>query len=233
MKGKNLYIEDFSENDFNDPISLLKALKCQSEEAQLIQENASNPDRLLISDIERDYGISLDRIMVAIQTGELNPVSVIPVFMKEDVINFCNSTLSYNPLYGAFEKELLSMNMSYSYKPILLLALLNNNSENKNVKLDYIIDFFLEYYNDRVKKSLVVEKQNSVFIKKPNNRQTARATILRYPIKVLSNKSFISYDKTTDSVMFNGLLFSEFDKQYLLRIEKQCKLRLEQYYSSI
>ena len=232
MNKNDLNINDFSESDFSDPISLLDALK-RKKDAIFTINKLDGKQMLLLSDIEKNYGVSLAEILRAVQAGILEPVSVIPIFSKEDIINFCATNSSSNPLFDSFEKELHSMNMSYSYKPILLLAMLKNNLINKAVAIDNIIDYYLEYYDERLTKSLVVEKQNSTFVKHPNDRQIARRTILTYPVKVLCNKNFIVFDKNTDSISFNKLLYADFDEQYLDKIETQCKLRLNQYYSSL
>jgi hypothetical protein len=50
------------------------------------------------------------------------------------------------------------MDMSYSYKPVLLCA-----DDKGRVKLDDIVSFFRAYYEGRRSAGLVVEKKNSIF----------------------------------------------------------------------
>jgi len=61
----------------------------------------------------------------------------------------------------------------------------------------------------------------------------ARKTLLTYPVRILSKKGFIEYNKCTDTVCFNNNLFSKFNNSALTHIKSLCEKNLEQYYSTI
>lgn len=76
-------------------------------------------------------------------------------------------------------EELEKMSMSYSYKPILILALLQTD-DNSGVEIDTIIDYYFDFYHLRLNKSLIIEKATSSFVKYPDNHNMARRTLLLF-----------------------------------------------------
>jgi len=124
MSNKELSIHDFAEDDFNDPIALLDAIKRRNIQVDTVDTMENKSPKMLLSDIEREYGVSVDELINAIRLGKLNPISIIPVFEKSDVVDFIKSNSLNSILYDSFMEELQKMSMNYSYKPILILALL-------------------------------------------------------------------------------------------------------------
>ena len=55
------------------------------------------------------------------------------------------------------------MDMSYSYKPVLLKAVLLFADDRGRVKLSDIMTYFREFYEARRAAGLVVEKANSIY----------------------------------------------------------------------
>ena len=64
-----------------------------------------------------------------------------------------------------FMKMVDNMDMSYSYKSVLLKAVFANADSRGRLKIEDIVDYFKDYYEDRRSKGLVVEKANSIFAK--------------------------------------------------------------------
>ena len=52
------------------------------------------------------------------------------------------------------------MSMSYSYKPVLILSLIQGNG---NITLDEATSFFLRFYSTRLEQGLIAEKHNSIY----------------------------------------------------------------------
>ena len=64
-----------------------------------------------------------------------------------------------------FMKMVDDMDMSYSYKPVLLKAVFAHADSRGRVKIDDIVTYFKNYYEGRRAQGLVVEKPNSIFAK--------------------------------------------------------------------
>lgn len=228
---KKISVHDLSEEDFEDPISLLDAIRRYNQ--QVVPDGNEPQKELLlsVSDIQKRYGLSLDYIKSSILAGIITPAKIDLFFTEEDAKKIAERSGSLNPLMTAFEKELDKMAMNYSYKPILLLSLLSQKDYRSTV--EEIVDFYFNFYKKRIKDGLSAEKNDSSFIRHPNDRLTARRTILRYPAGVLAKKAFIVYDLESDTIALNPLLVNgnnRFSREY---VTKRCYDLLEAYYSGL
>lgn len=227
----NISLSDLCEEDFDNPIALLDAIRKLNLQAITNQYESQNSTLLSVDDIQKKYGLSEDYIKSSILAGVICPAKMELYFTEEDARKMAERSNVLNPLMVAFEKELEKMSMNYSYKPLLLLALFEK--ENFCDTVDNIIDFYFNYYNNRVKKGLPAEKEDSSFVQYANNRLVARRTILRYPAGVLAKKAFVLYDKENDMISLNPLLVNgnnRFSKEYNTR---RCYELLECYYASL
>lgn len=84
-----------------------------------------------------------------------------------------------------FLEMIRRMDMSYSYKPVLIQAILRNADEKDRVKLSDISDYFRAYYERRRAVGLVVEKPDSIFAKGSYTDSEAQRNILANPFKRL------------------------------------------------
>ena len=75
------------------------------------------------------------------------------------------------------------MDMSYSYKPVLLKAVLLFADDKGRVKLSDIVTYFREFYEARQAAGLVVEKANSIYAKGGYTDAQAQRNILSNPFK--------------------------------------------------
>lgn len=227
----NISVTDLNEEDFNDPITLLDAIRRLNLQAISGPEILKEKTLLSVDDIQKKYGLSEEYIRSSILTGAICPARMDLYFTEEDVRAIAEKSKSLNPLMVAFEKELDKMVMNYSYKPLLLLSLLRNSDCSE--KVENVINFYFEYYKNRTKNGLQPEKSDSSFVQHPNDRLAARRTILRYPTGVFAKKAFVVYEKSSDTLSLNPLLVngnSHFSKEYVIR---RCYELLDTYYSNL
>ena len=227
----NISVNDFNEEDFNDPITLLDAIRRLNLQAISGPETPKEKTLLSVDDIQKRYGLSEEYIRSSILAGVICPVRMDLYFTEDDVRAIAEKSKSLNPLMTAFEKELDKMVMNYSYKPLLLLSLLRGNNYTETV--ENVVDFYFAYYKNRIQEGLPSEKSDSSFVQHPNDRLAARRTILRYPAGVLAKKAFVVYDKSTDTLSLNPLLINgnnRFSKEYITR---RCYELLDIYYSGL
>lgn len=221
-------VDDFDELDFKDPISLLAAIQSLSAHSQ--KDAHSIPQLLSVEDLQRDYGLSVDYIRTALLAGSVKPANIVLYFSKEDAERLSSEATSDNPLVKAFDKELEKMAMNYSYKPLLILSLLETDTFSRPI--DEITGYYLAYYRKRSQAGLVIEKDDSAFVQNEENFNVAKRTILRYPVSVLSKKAFVVYEKETGSVRLSDML-TAYVGANRERIRQQCFELLEKYYDSL
>lgn len=236
-------INDFDQEVFKDPIALINALKERNEafagteinEVDFICEKAPIPaDLLSISAIAERYNLPAEIIKSAIKAKELIPTVYVPFFCTSDVDSFVRkSDFSLSPLVVSFLKEIDCMYVNYSYKPLLLLGIMECANELGEVSLSDIVDYYFDFYNSRRLSGLIAEKDDSAFIKHPNDRNVAKRTIIRYPLTIYVNRQFLSYIEYADVIRVEPEIW-----QYILttgkkHIQESCNAILNQYYQSI
>ena len=62
--------------------------------------------------------------------------------------------------YGSLIEYCEKMSMSYSYKPVLIMGLIQNQGI---ITLDEAASFFLQFYSTRLEQGLIAEKKNSIY----------------------------------------------------------------------
>ena len=125
------------------------------------------------------------------------------------------------------------MRVNYSYKPILLLAIMDSSNTNGEISMSETIDYYFDYYNQQGNKRGEYEKPNSTFVTKPLNRTTAKRTIITYPIRVLMAKGFIDYDKTSEIIKLVPGIWKCMDNAAKDYVRQKCNEILENYYTDI
>ncbi len=132
-----------------------------------------------------------------------------------------------NSLYDYCER----MSMSYSYKPVLILALLSNDGR---VSLDDAANYFLDFYGKRLELGLVAEKPNSIYSNLKCTFELVKQNIRTNPVKALLNSSnLFAYEKKNEILeivpsCWNSLSTS--DKECVASI---CNERLEKYFAVV
>lgn len=236
----DLFREDFKPEVFQDPIALLDALKKKKkalnvsalEENDYLYEAEMSTDELLsMSDIERRYHVSIETVRSAIKTKVLVPVASIPLFSSVDVMKFIEDTkTSLSPIATMFLEEIEHMRINYSYKPLLLMAILEKAGENGEISMTDIIDYYFAFYKERGRTGLQPEKGDSTFVRYPDDRQIAKRTIATYPLKIYIGKGFLSYDPSTKVVKVDQTLWAYILDAGKEKIKAICEEALRKYY---
>lgn len=229
----DITIDDLDESDFGDPISLLEALlKRGSARKQISSDLPKKSDCLTVSQISQQYNVEVEDILNAIKNGNLVADKVVPLFSQKVVEAFLSDLNNgRTTLFDNFMREITHMRVNYSYKPVLVMAIMENASENGEIALSDLVDFFLDFYEKRQAAGLVIEKADSSFVKFRNNRQHAARTTIRYPITVFENKQFISFDHQTSVLTVAKPIWQRIDAETKVFIEMSCEKILEGYYA--
>lgn len=151
-------------------------------------------------------------------------------FSREDAERLSAEAVANNALVKAFDRELHKMAMNYSYKPLLILSLLD--SDCFSAPIDEITSFYLSFYRKRAQKGQIIEKEDSAFVRNADNFKVVKRTILTYPVSVLAKKAFIIYEKETGTVRLNEMLIAYVGANRE-EIRQQCYELLEKYYDSL
>ena len=123
-----------------------------------------------------------------------------------------------------------TMDMSFSYKPVLLKAMLKHMDENGRVLVKDIVTYFIGFYEARKVNGLVVEKKQSLFCKDGYSEKDVERTIFSNPFKRFEDMRFMNRCRDIEFVEFNRHIFKRFSKEELDWIIAHCDEKLKEYY---
>lgn len=176
-----------------------------------------------------------------INEGKIIPDSVIETgyrnfnFFKEETVKKYADMYKWDLITPANMKDKFmdmveKMDMSYSYKPVLLHAMLENVDDKGRVSIEDIIDYFIFFYEDRRKKGLVVEKKNCIYLKQDYTRKEVMQNILSNPFKRFEEMSFMKRSKDLEYVEFNKNIWNKLTGSDIKYIINLCDNSLSKYY---
>ena len=122
------------------------------------------------------------------------------------------------------------MDMSYSYKPVLLKSVLLFADEKGRVKLNDIVTYFREFYEARRAAGLVVEKANSIYAKDGYTDAQVQRNILSNPFKRFEDMQMLYHTKTLGVIQVDESVWKKLTQEEKQEIERICDEKLEEYY---
>jgi hypothetical protein len=133
-----------------------------------------------------------------------------------------------------FLEFVTQMDMSASYKPVMLGALLDHVDENGRANLDVIARAFHEFYRGRRRAGLAVERANSRMAD-PDQvaSETAREVMLSMPFKKFEQRKFLRYDKDVAFVRFSPALWRQLTPDDVTAIRSTCAAKIGAYYERL
>ena len=199
----------------------------------------------MISQMEfvRRVDVQTETIERYVREGKLVPDLVVPMsehrtfkYFKEETLQKYAQSLGWTLIDDSNRKEMFlemirQMDMSYSYKPVLIKAILLYADEKGRIKLENIVSYFRSYYENRRSMGLVVEKKNSIFAKGGYTDKEAERNILANPFKRFEDMQMLRHTKTLGIVQVDEAVWKKLSREEKAEIEKICDEKLEQYYS--
>ncbi len=137
-----------------------------------------------------------------------------PVLCSSNLLEYCNS-----------------IRMAFSYKPVLLLVLLDLFAWKSPVLLDDVIDRFCLFYRNRYKQGLVAEIDNSIFARDSFSREDAKRIILSNPVAVLVKDNVIICDDEQSKLFISSAFIPSNNE--LNEIHELLADKLNVYYSNL
>ena len=201
----------------------------------------------MISQMEfvRRVDVQTETIERYVREGKLIPNLVVPMSEHRTFKYFKEETLEkYAQQYGwrliddsnrkdLFMEMIRQMDMSYSYKPVLIQAILLYADEKGRVKLDDIVSYFRSFYEGRRAAGLPVEKKNSIFAKGGYSDSEAKRNILANPFKRFEDMQMLRHTKTLGIVQVEETVWKHLTADEKDEIGRICDEKLEEYFARI
>lgn len=180
-----------------------------------------------------------------VREGKLIPDLVVPMSEHRTFKYFKEESLEkYARQYGwcliddsnrkdMFMEMIRQMDMSYSYKPVLIKAILLYADDKGRVKLDDIVAYFKFFYEDRRAAGLVVEKKNSIFAKDGYTDKDAQRNILSNPFKRFEAMQMLRHTKTLGIIQVDEAVWKHLSAEDKTEVATICDEKLNSYYLRI
>lgn len=121
------------------------------------------------------------------------------------------------------------MDMSYSYKPVLLKGIFDHIDENGRVRLEDLVDYFIDYYETRRENGQVVEKKRCLYLRDYTRKEVER-NILSNPFKRFEDMNFMKKSRDVEYVELSRYIIRKLDKDEIDWIIKHSDEKLKEYF---
>ena len=131
---------------------------------------------------------------------------------------------------ASLQEYCMTMKMSYSYKPVLILALLHAGKDG-SVSIDAAAKFFREYYSARKAEGLPAEKKQCIYLRDNIADSQIVANLINNPVKALCESGFFFYDKQRQTFYLSPKIWSVLDNGGKVILAQICRTRLKEYFA--
>ena len=206
--------------------------------------NWQNSVKDMISQIEfvRMVDVQSETVERYIKDGKVKPDLSIPFgdkrmfhyFREESIRNIAKQygwdLITPQNMADKFMKFIETMDMSYSYKPVLLKAIYEYMDTSGRVALSDVVDYFIDFYEDRKAHGMIAEKSTSIYQKGGYTRKDVEKNILSNPFKRFEDMRFLMRCKDVETIEVNPVIFRKLTREDWLHIVDVCDKSLEKYY---
>ena len=201
----------------------------------------------MISQMEfvRRVDVQSETIERYIREGLLVPDLIVPMsehrtfkyFKEESLFSYAEQykwkLINDSNRIDLFMEMVEKMDMSYSYKPVLLKAIFTYADANGRVKISDIVDYFCDFYEGRRKNNLIVEKSNSIYAKGNYTDKDVEKNILSNPFKRFEDMNMFRHTKTLGIIEVDSTIWKKLSVDDKTIIVSICDNKLEKYYQRI
>lgn len=202
-------------------------------------------DMFQTSELETELGVADNVVKNWVKTNKLEPDHTIPIgsqtyyYFRKDRLDEIRKQFNIIPVTKSNIKEKFieftrSMDMRYSYKPVLLIGLLELADEKGKIKVAHLTEFFKAFYQDRFNRGLIIEKNGSRMTKVnelPDG--DIESIMLKNPFEKFEKRKFIKYMRDVSSLKFDTVLWNRLTAEDKIDIKEYAQKALDDYYQRL
>lgn len=125
-----------------------------------------------------------------------------------------------------------SMRMSYSYKPALIKALIENGNADGKISIRRAANYFRSYYTLRQTKGEKIEKDNCVLKNDNVTTSSIEKCIINNPIKALCASEYFVYDEAEKNFGIRNDIWKNMTMKEMRALQDICDDRIRNYFAS-
>lgn len=199
-------------------------------------------DMISLGDVERELAVAEGRVKSAVDRSQVAPDHVLQlgertyIYFRRDRIEEIRVTigapkLQDHTLRDRFLQFVNEMDMAMSYKPVMLLAILQCNTDDGRARIAEVVQAFRQFYQDRKAAGLIVER--------PGARRTPidelddagiQRLVLEQPFEKFERRQFLRYDRDLAYLRFVPRLWNQLEAADLQQIQAICQKSINDYY---
>jgi superfamily II DNA or RNA helicase len=195
--------------------------------------------------LERELGVAEGRLRGAVERGQVKPDHILQLgersytFFHRDRVEEVRVALGApkteeHKLRDRFLEFISTMNMTLSYKPVMLLALLGAADESGRAKANEVARLFQQFYRNRREAGLIVERPEARKVPVDELDETSvQRLMLDKPFVTFERRQFLRYDRDLAYVRFHPSLWRQLGPQDCEQIRKLCQRNIESYYDRL
>lgn len=201
----------------------------------------------MISQMEfvRRVDVQTETIERYVREEKLVPDLVVPMsehrtfkYFKEESLQKYAEQFGWTIIDDSNRKDMFmdmirQMDMSYSYKPVLWKAILLYADNRGRVRLESIVSYFRDFFDNRRRCGLPVEKAKSVYLNEDITDKEILHNILIYLYKRFEDMGVLRHTKTLGIIQVDESVWKRLSKEERTEIECICDEKLERYYSKM
>ena len=198
-----------------------------------------------VPDLERKLCVAEGRVRAAVERGQLKPDHVLQlgertyIYFHRDRLEEVRVTigapkLEEQTIRDRFMEFIKAMDMALSYKPVMLLALLDSVDEQGRAKASEVAHRFQQFYKDRRTVGLIVERPGSRKVPVDELDEIAvQRLMLGMPFEKFERRQFLRYDRDLAYIRFDPRLWRQLGPDDREQIRCLCRQSIESYYERL
>lgn len=199
-------------------------------------------DMFQANELEVELGVGDGRVRCWIETGKITPDHTVELgsrtyhYFKKDRLESIQKEFNITPITkenikSKFFEFVREMDMSSSYKPVLLLGMLNLADQEGRVKVSELVEYFRTFYETRHYQGLVVEfPRNRLSRVTELSNSEIESTLLAMPFEKFERRKFMRRLKEVSMLKFWEPLWHSLTKQDKLDLKQISKTALDSYF---
>jgi hypothetical protein len=202
-------------------------------------------DMISLPDLERELGIAEGRLRDAVTNDKVKPDHVLQlgertyIYFHRDRIEEVRVAigapkLAEHSVRDRFLEFIGEMDMTLSYKPVMLLAMLETVDEDGRARLTEVVRRFQQFYKDRKAAGLLVERPGArKQMVDELDEPSVTKLMVEKPFEKFERRRFVRYDRDLAYVRFDARLWRQLGPEDREHIAATCRQKIEEYYERI
>jgi len=127
-----------------------------------------------------------------------------------------------------------AMDMSASYKPVLMLAFLDSANSRGRARMTDVVTRFREFYEGRAKQGAIIERE-TMRMARVNEMTDAdvQNVIISMPLQKFQQRRYLEYARDVAWLKFNEELWKRLTDIDLEHVRQLCNHSIDRYYARL